>query len=70
MMKTCIDCGARKKETEFYLLRRGEPARQSRCKPCDNSKRTGNFGRSLVRIDAVRRPDGTIELVKRYRDAR
>ncbi len=43
--KTCIDCGERKPVDAFYLLRRGGETRQSRCKPCDNRKRTGNYKR-------------------------
>ncbi len=45
MTKQCIDCGERKPADQFYRMHKGNEARQSRCKPCDNRKRTGNFKR-------------------------
>ncbi len=48
--KTCIDCGVSKPLDAFYKMHRegpdGPKARQSRCKPCDNRKRTGNYKRN------------------------
>lgn len=64
MTKLCIDCKKRKPLDDFYRLRSGHPERQSRCKPCDNAKRAGiRADKARPRIVAVRRADGSIDLV-------
>lgn len=69
--KTCIGCRTAKPLEEFYRVHRGAERRQPRCKVCDNRKRAGTLkgGRSEVAVDAVRREDGSIELVRRVRKA-
>lgn len=70
-MKRCIDCGVNKGPEWFYRVHKGSERRQSRCKPCDNRKRAGRkAGASDVEVIAVRRPDGSIDLVRRPRVAR
>lgn len=67
--KTCIVCGATKPIDAFYRTRRDSEARQSRCKPCDNRgrARSASGGMSDTVVDAIRRPDGSIEMVRRPR---
>ena len=64
----CIDCGATD-PAKFYSHPTSRTGCQSRCKPCDNAKRMGNYrrGNSDVQVDAIRRADGTIALVRRSR---
>ena len=63
--KTCVDCKKRKSVDDFYRLsKHGDGTlRQSRCKPCDNRKRTGNYKRGTDggrRTVVERMADGTI----------
>lgn len=65
--KRCVACGLRKSVEAFYLVHRTGTARQSRCKPCDNARRAESVRRGAKDgpVDAVRRPDGSIDLVRR-----
>jgi len=67
MLKTCIDCKETLDIRRFYRLRKGSTETESRCKCCENVKSTGTrFRRNQPeRIEAVRRADGTIDLVRR-----
>lgn len=62
--KICIDCGSKKPLDAFYRVHKDSEHRQSRCKPCDNRKRTGNYkrdengGRTVVE----RMADGSLVL--------
>ena len=64
MTKKCIDCGKEKPVTDFYRVFKDSEHRQSRCKNCDNAKRSGNYKRGTG-VDAIRLPDGSIKLRKR-----
>ena len=69
-MKTCIDCKKHLPLDDFYRVRKGKEWRQSRCKVCDNAKRAGfRADKSAPRVIAVRRADGTIDLVRQKREA-
>lgn len=46
--KTCIDCQKSLAVDSFYRVHKDSEHRQSRCKPCDNRKRTGSY-RSVVK---------------------
>lgn len=65
--KTCIDCKQSLDVRRFYLIHKNSVARQSRCKKCDNIKRAGSGlrKRGPGRVDAVRRADGSIDLVRK-----
>lgn len=61
----CIDCGETNR-AKFYSHPTSRSGCQSRCKPCDNKKRMGNYRRGNGGgVEAVRRPDGSIALVRR-----
>lgn len=68
--KRCIDCGEDLPVECFYRVHKGAPFRQSRCKVCDNAKRAGNVQRGPGRVDFVRRPDGSLERVRRVSKAK
>lgn len=66
-MRVCIRCRQEKLESEYHS--NGHKGRRATCKECEKSTRrvTGNDPRDgrMGPVDAVRRPDGSIELVRR-----
>ncbi len=71
--KTCIDCKKRKSVDAFYRIFKDAEHRQSRCKPCDNRKRTGGYKRNgdgTRRTVVERLADGSLVMTKVERAAR
>jgi hypothetical protein len=62
--KACIDCGSKKPLDAFYRVHKDSEHRQSRCKPCDNRKRGGNFKRGVSDHEVVvtRQADGSLSM--------
>lgn len=66
--KTCIDCVVVQPLESFYVNRQSGDGRQSRCKPCDNKRRMGNYKRGTGNArDVVRNADGSLTFVDRKR---
>jgi hypothetical protein len=62
--KECVGCGYVLPIDAFYLVRVGEELRQSRCKRCDNAARSRNMRRGAHGPEVVRRPDGSLVVVR------
>ncbi len=78
--KRCVGCGDDKELDDFYRLRKGEEARQARCKLCDNNTRSRGSRKAVFRvpgagprvgsgggqrIDVVRGPNGELVMVRK-----
>ncbi len=64
--KACTTCHEEKPVESFYLHRKGETARETICKACDLKNHRAKYrGKKPGRVDAVRRADGSIDLVRR-----
>ena len=65
--KLCLDCKQALPLDAFYRHPDNRDGRQSRCKPCDNRNRATRALRGGGGPEVVRRPDGSLEVVRMRR---